>query len=91
MISKCSFSLILSDEMVLELRKIQLKLLHIEHIEWSFSKIINLILRHYFEPEKINKMYRDLLDIISYNILEKIISRVIISASHPIIGGRDGM
>jgi len=91
MISKCSLSLILSDEIVLELRKIQLKILHIEHIEWSFSKIINLILRYYFEPEKINKMSKDLLDITPYNVLEKIISRVIISASNPIIEGRGGM
>jgi len=36
-------------------------------------------------------MYRAFLDIIPYNVLEKIISRVIISASHPIIEGRDGM
>ncbi len=87
MISKCSLSLILSDEIVLELRKIQSKISHIEHIEWSFSKIINLILRYYFEPEKINKMYSDFLDNTSYDALEKIFSRVIISASDPIIEG----
>ncbi len=74
-----SLSLILSDEIVLELRKIQSKISHIEHIKWSFSKIINLILRYYFEPEKINKMYKDFLDDASYDVLEKIISRVMIS------------
>ncbi len=40
-----SLSLILSNEMVLELRKIQSKISYIEHIEWSFSSVINQELR----------------------------------------------
>jgi len=40
-----SLSLILSNEIVLELRKIQSKISYIEHIEWSFSSVINQELR----------------------------------------------